>query len=102
MTDNDRFAVLYNSQLLFSVSLADVKENLKGFPVTDKYRRPYAVTVDEVDDDDDDDDVGLNVLGCRADILGTNCNKLLKLKINGGGRRGGRFSFSTCTHVSQL
>ena len=22
----------------------------------------------------DDDDVGLNVLGCRADILGTNCN----------------------------
>ena len=29
---------------------------------------------------DDDDDVGLNVLGCRADILGTNCNKLWKLK----------------------
>ena len=29
------------------------------------------------------DDVGLNVLGCQ-DILGTNCNKLLKLKINGG------------------
>ena len=24
----------------------------------------------------DDDDVGLSVLGCRADILGTNCNKL--------------------------
>ena len=22
----------------------------------------------------DDDDVGLNVLGCRADILGTNCS----------------------------
>ena len=34
------------------------------------------------------DDVGLNVLGCR-DILGTNCNKLLKLKINGGGGGGG-------------
>ena len=26
-----------------------------------------------VDDDDDDDDVELNVLGCRVDILGTNC-----------------------------
>ena len=37
------------------------------------------------DDDDDDDDVGLKVLGCRANILGTNCNKLIKLKINGGG-----------------
>ena len=23
----------------------------------------------------DDDDVGLHVLGCRVDILGTNCNK---------------------------
>ena len=29
--------------------------------------------------------MGLNVLGCRADIFGTNCNKLLKLKITGGG-----------------
>ena len=28
------------------------------------------------------DDVRLNVLGCVADILGTNCNKLLKLTIN--------------------
>ena len=27
---------------------------------------------DDDDDDDDDDDVGLNVLGCRADIAGTN------------------------------
>ena len=27
-------------------------------------------------------DVGLNVLGCRVDILGTNCSKLLKLNIN--------------------
>ena len=53
------------------------------------------------------DDVGLHVLGCRADILGTNCNKLLKLKMSGaGGRRAGggggvgsRFSFSTCNHV---
>ena len=36
-----------------------------------------------------DDDVGLNVLGCRADILGTNWNKLLKLKINGGAGGGG-------------
>ena len=57
------------------------------------------------------DDVGLNVLGYVADIVGTNCNKLLKLTINqevcvcvgggGGGRRGGggsgdRFGFSTC------
>ena len=32
------------------------------------------------DDDDVDDDVGLHVLGCRVDILGTNCNKLLKTK----------------------
>ena len=41
------------------------------------------------------DDVGLNVLGCVANILGTNCNKLLKLTINqevcvGGGGGGGR------------
>ena len=28
----------------------------------------------------DEDDVELNVLGCQADILGTNCKKLLKLK----------------------
>ena len=27
----------------------------------------------------------VNVLGYRADILGTNCNKLLKLKFNGAG-----------------
>ena len=38
------------------------------------------------------DDVGFYVLGCRADILGTNCNKLLKLKLcvcvgGGGGSR---------------
>ncbi len=37
------------------------------------------------DDDDDDDDVGLHVLGCRVDILGTNCKKLLKVKMSGGG-----------------
>ena len=54
--------------------------------------------------------MGLNVLGYQADILGTNCNKLLKLKINvcvcvaggGGGEgrgRGSRFNFSTCNHV---
>ena len=30
-------------------------------------------------------DVGLHVLGCRVDILGTNCKKLLKLKVSGGG-----------------
>jgi len=27
------------------------------------------------DDDDDDDDVELNVLGCRVDILGANCDQ---------------------------
>ena len=41
------------------------------------------------------DDVGFHVFGCRVAILGTNCNKLLKLKIcvcvcvwggGGGGR----------------
>ena len=46
---------------------------------------------------DDDDDVGLHVLGCRVDILGTNCRKTLKSKDEWGG--GGRFSFSTCNHV---
>ena len=40
----------------------------------------------------DDDDVGLHVLGCRVDILGTNCKKLLKLKMSGG--RGGVASAS--------
>ena len=29
--------------------------------------------------------MGLHVLGCRVDILGTNCKKLLKLKLSGGG-----------------
>ena len=44
--------------------------------------------------------MGLHVLGCRVDILGTNCNKLLKLKMGGrGGPPGSRFSFSTCNHV---
>ena len=33
-------------------------------------------------------DVGLHVLGCRVDILGTNCKKLLKLKMSGGGGGG--------------
>ena len=35
-----------------------------------------------------DDDVGLHVLGCRVDILGTNCTKLLKVKMSGGGGGG--------------
>ena len=35
------------------------------------------------------DDVGFHVLGCRADILGTNCSKLLKLKISEGEGGGG-------------
>ena len=41
---------------------------------------------------------GLHVLGYRVDILGINCNKLLKVKMGGGGG-GSRFSFSTCNHV---
>ena len=50
----------------------------------------------------DDDDVGLHVLGCRVEILGTNCTKLLKVKMSGGGgggEGGSRFGFSTCNHV---
>ena len=38
---------------------------------------------------DDDDDVGLYVFGCRVDILGTNCAKLLKVKMSGGEGGGG-------------
>ena len=35
---------------------------------------------DDVDDDDDDDDVvELNVLGCRVDILGTNCDQCVRM-----------------------
>ena len=34
---------------------------------------------DDDDDDDDDDDVELNVLGCRVDILGTNCDQRLSM-----------------------
>ena len=48
------------------------------------------------------DDVGLHVLGCRVDILGTNCTKILKVKMSGGWGGGGwesRFGFSTCNHV---
>ena len=45
--------------------------------------------------------MGLNVLGCRADILETNCNKLLKLKINvWGGRWGGGSSASVRVAMS--
>ena len=29
---------------------------------------------------DDEDDMGLQVLGCRVDILGTNCNQLTSRK----------------------
>ena len=43
--------------------------------------------------------MGLNVLRCQVDILGTHCNKLLKLKIKWGGGGGSRFSFSTWNHV---
>ena len=43
--------------------------------------------------------MGLHVLGCRIDILGTNCKKLLKVKMSGGEGRGSRFSFSTCNYV---
>ena len=31
--------------------------------------------------------MGLHVLGCRVDILGTNCKKLLKVKMGGGESR---------------
>ena len=40
-----------------------------------------------------DDDVGLHVLGCRVDILGTNCKKVLKVKMSGGG--GGRVALAS-------
>ena len=32
--------------------------------------------------------MGLHVLGCRVDIFGTNCKKLLKVKMSGGGGGG--------------
>ena len=32
--------------------------------------------------------MGLHVLGCRVDILGTNCTKLLKVKMSVGGGGG--------------
>ena len=44
-----------------------------------------------------DDDVGLHVLGCRVDTLGTNYKKVLK--VMGGGGGGSRFGFSTCNPV---
>ena len=34
---------------------------------------------DDDDDDDDDDDVELNVLGCRVDVLGTNCDQCVSM-----------------------
>ena len=39
--------------------------------------------------EDADVELGLHVLGCRVDILGTNCKKLLKVKMSGGGGGGG-------------
>ena len=50
--NNDRFAVLCNRyfsecdwRFIRCQFVADVKENTGGFPVTVKYRRPYASTV---------------------------------------------------------
>ena len=50
--NNDRFAVLCNRyfsacgwRFIRCQFVADVKENPGGFPVTVKYRRPYASTV---------------------------------------------------------
>ncbi len=50
--NNDRFAVLCNRyfsacdwRFIWCQFVADVKENPGGFPVTVKYRRPYASTV---------------------------------------------------------
>ena len=34
---------------------------------------------DDDDGDDGDDDVELNVLGCRVDILGTNCDHPMRV-----------------------
>ena len=31
------------------------------------------------DDDDDDDDLEINVLGCRVDRLGTNCDQCVSM-----------------------
>ena len=49
--NNDRFAVLCNRyfsacdwRFIWCQFVADVKENPGGFPVTVKYRRPYAST----------------------------------------------------------
>ena len=48
----DRFAVLnnryfsaYDWRFIWCQFVADVKGNPEGFPVTVKYRRPYAITV---------------------------------------------------------
>ena len=50
--NNDRFAVLCSRyfsacdlRFIWCQLVADVKENPGGFPVTVKYRRPYASTV---------------------------------------------------------
>ena len=48
--------------------------------------------------------MGLHVLGCGVDILGTNYYKLLKLKMSvcvlgGWGVGVSRFNFSMCNHV---
>ena len=55
------------------------------------------------DDDDDGDDVELHVLGCRVDILGTNCDQCLSMvqccftstKTVGQGAKGGHLDFHT-------
>ena len=50
------------------------------------------VICDDEERPTDDDDVGLHVLGCRVDILRTNCKKLLKVKMSGEGWVGWRES----------
>ena len=34
---------------------------------------------DDDDDNDDDDDAELNVVGCRVDILGTDCDQCVSM-----------------------
>ena len=51
--------------------LHNVLPNLAGKIVTSKTSSLLEATSPMSDDDDDDDDVGLNVLICRTDILGT-------------------------------
>ena len=101
------FGIGHNLSLICQMTSEDIKHqliiiiaaSLNGVAARAGYNQTGKRNFRSVPCIDDGDDVGLHVLGCRVDILGTNCTKLLKVKMSGGGGGESRFGFSTCNHI---